>query len=90
MVKTTVEIRNRTGLHARPCAEFVALAKTFSSDVGIQKTGAPSAVNAKSMVLVMTQGFNMGTTVEITASGADERQAAEALAALIASGFGEL
>ncbi len=42
------------------------------------------------MVLVMTQGFNKGTLVELSAEGEDEAQAVDALVALIESGFGEL
>lgn len=90
MYAKTTEILNATGLHARPCAEFVAKAKTFASNVTIRKTDAPNAVNAKSMVLVMTQGFNKGTLVELSAEGEDEAQAVDALTALIESGFGEL
>ena len=90
MYAKTTEIRNTTGLHARPCAEFVAKAKTFASNITIRKADAPSAVNAKSMVLVMTQGFNKGTVVELGAEGADEVQAVDTLVALIESGFGEL
>ena len=90
MFMKSVVIKNRTGLHARPCSEFVAKAKSFSSDITIKRAEKETGVNAKSMVLVMTQGFTMGTTVEISATGEDERQAVDALVNLIDAGFGEL
>ncbi len=90
MVSKITTILNPSGLHARPASEFVALAKQHASKITIRSTaGAEDAVNAKSVVLLLTLGLGPGTQVEIAASGPDEEQAVEGLIALIDSGFGE-
>lgn len=89
MIKKTVTIINQSGLHARPASEFVSAAAGFKSDVTIRNVAEAGAVNAKSIVMVLALGLNKGVTVEIAASGSDEKEAAKALAALIEGGFGE-
>ena len=78
---------NPTGLHARPATEFVTEAKKYKSKITIQN--AQEAVNAKSVVLLLSLGLGKGTPVKLAAEGEDEKEAGEALAALIDSGFGE-
>ena len=82
---------NPTGLHARPATEFVTEAKKYKSKITIQNTQEPEeeAVNAKSVVLLLSLGLGRGTPVKLAAEGEDEKEAVEALAALIHSGFGE-
>ena len=82
---------NPTGLHARPATEFVTEAKKYKSKITIQNTQEPEeeAVNAKSVVLLLSLGLGRGTPVTLAAEGEDEKEAVEALAALIDSGFGE-
>lgn len=50
---------------------------------------AESPVNAKSVVRLLAEGIGQGTKAELAAEGPDEAEAIEALAALVASGFGE-
>lgn len=88
MVKRQVEIINKTGLHARPASDFVLLAKKYESKITICKEGGEQ-VNAKSMVRLLAECIGQGTKVEITAEGADEQAAVDALVALVESGFGE-
>ena len=45
--------------------------------------------NAKSIVMLIAQGLGKGVTAEISAEGEDEKEAVEALAALIKTKFGE-
>jgi phosphocarrier protein len=91
MVSSQVTIINPTGLHARPASEFVAKAKQFQSRIMIQNVADASAapVNAKSIVLLLTLGLTQGSVAQITAEGADEKEALEALTQLVASGLGE-
>ena len=91
MYSRSVEIINRTGLHARPASDFVQKAKQFQSKIKIVNKGMAGAapVNAKSIVSVLTQCLAKGTTAEISAEGPDEEQAVEALVELIQGGFGE-
>lgn len=91
MITKMVVVLNATGLHARPASEFVALAKTFEAKITIRKaeTDRP-AVNAKSVLRVLSEGCDCGTRLEIAADGIDEAEAVERLTALITSGFGEI
>ncbi len=88
MVTKQVEFINKTGLHARPASDFVMLAKKYESKITICKEGG-EPVNAKSVVRLLAEGIGQGTKAELAAEGADETEAIEALAALVASGFGE-
>lgn len=87
--KSTV-IKNKTGLHARPASEFIALASKFQSRIIIKKLSAGQDANAKSIVMLLSLGLNQGEQVEIVARGDDEVEAVDQLIALIDSGFGEV
>ena len=87
MIRTTVTISNRLGLHARASAKLTKLAGTFGSEIFMSRNGR--RVNAKSIMGVMMLAAGMGTEVEIETEGEDERQAMDALLALIADKFGE-
>lgn len=91
MYTKQVVIENETGLHARPASEFTMLAKTYKSKIFIRNLDEEGGdkVNAKSIVMLITQGLAKGTTAEISAEGEDEQAAVEALAALIQTKFGE-
>lgn len=88
MVTKQVEFINKTGLHARPASDFVMLAKKYESKITICKEGG-EPVNAKSVVRLLAEGIGQGTKAELAAEGLDEAEAIEALAVLVASGFGE-
>ena len=90
MYSKEVTIHNPSGLHARPASEFVAAAAKFKSRVTLRKTeeGARE-VNAKSIVMILSQALVTGTTVCITANGEDEIDAVDGLVALIEGGFDE-
>jgi phosphocarrier protein HPr len=87
MIRTTVTISNRLGLHARASAKITKLAGTFGSDIFMSRTGR--RVNAKSIMGVMMLAAGLGAEVEIETEGADERQAMDALVALVNDKFGE-
>lgn len=76
-------IINPLGLHARPAALFCTKAKRFISDVTISKDG--KAVNAKSVMMVMTIGVECGDQVQITANGPDAKEAEEKLVELLST-----
>ena len=85
--KVSVEVPNQLGMHARPSAEFVKLATTFSSSINVMRNEL--SVNAKSIMGVLMLAAEQGSTLVITAQGADAERAGEALAALVRSGFDE-
>ena len=81
MTSRTITIINPSGLHARPASEFVAEAKKFGSSITIRDLSDENgeAVNAKSIVMLLTLGIGPGTKVEITAEGPDEAEAVGSL-----------
>jgi phosphocarrier protein len=87
MIKTTVTISNKLGLHARASAKLTKLAGSFHSDVHLSRNSR--RVNAKSIMGVMMLAAGMGAEVEVETSGVDEQQAMDALLALINDKFGE-
>ena len=90
MYSKAIVIQNATGLHARPASEFVGCAGKFKSKVTIKRAGAEGdGVNAKSVIMLLSQGLSKGTEVVISASGEDETEAVDTLVALIESRFGE-
>ena len=87
MIEREATIVNQEGLHARPAARVVRLASQFRSDIEIAKDGF--GVNGKSIMGVMMLAAECGSSIMIRADGPDAEQAVEAIAQLVASGFGE-
>jgi len=83
MIQKTVEILNKTGLHARPAAKFVEKASKFKSKITIEKDGKKA--DAKSILSVLALGVGQGSKIKITAEGEDEQKAVEQLVKLLNS-----
>ncbi len=84
MYEKEIVIVNETGLHARPATEFVQLAGTFASTITLRHAENERAFNAKSILMVLSMGLDKGAAVTLSAQGPDEREAVEALSALVA------
>ena len=87
MIKQSITISNRLGLHARASAKLTKLAGGFQSDVFMTRN--ERRVNAKSIMGVMMLAAGIGSAVEIEVSGPDEQEAMAALIELINDKFGE-
>jgi phosphocarrier protein len=87
VIRTTITISNRLGLHARASAKLTKLAGSFACEVHMTRNGR--RINAKSIMGVMMLAAGQGSEVEIETDGADEQQAMAALRALIEDRFGE-
>ena len=87
MIKKSITISNKLGLHARASAKLTKLAGGFQSDVFLTRNDR--RVNAKSIMGVMMLAAGMGSLVEFEINGADEQAAIDALTALINDKFGE-
>ena len=87
MIKTSISISNRLGLHARASAKLTKLAGGFRSDVFMSRNDR--RVNAKSIMGVMMLAAGLGSVVELEVSGEDEQAATDAIIALINDKFGE-
>ena len=83
-------VRNPSGLHARPASLFAEAAGRFTSGITVQNLdrGSP-AVDAKSVLFVLTAGVQAGHRIRLTADGDDEAAALETMRALVEGGLGE-
>lgn len=72
MVSQKVEIKNKTGLHARPASEFVKLASDQACEVFVEKDGRQ--VTAKSILGVLSLAIAKGSTVTVSADGQGEEE----------------
>jgi phosphocarrier protein HPr len=80
-----VTISNRRGLHARAAAKFVALAERFDASVDVIRDG--QVVSSRSIMGLMMLGAGPGTALELRAQGWGAKEALDALAGLVESGF---
>lgn len=83
-----VTILNPAGLHARPAALIVELAKGFQSDVTILKNG--KSANAKSIMSVLALGAVTGDVVTVSATGSDSDRAIEEVTKIMVASEEEL
>ncbi len=86
MVKEVI-IKNKFGLHGRPASLLVETARKFQADIQLGKDG--TAVDAKSILEVLSIACGKGTPIAIRARGVDEAEAVRSLADLIDNRFGE-
>jgi len=87
MIRSTITISNKLGLHARASAKLTKLAGSYQCEVHMSRNGR--RINAKSIMGVMMLAAGMGAEVEIETEGVDEQAAMDALRALIDDKFGE-
>ena len=87
MIKTSLTISNKLGLHARASAKLTKLAGSFQCDVFLTRNDR--RVNAKSIMGVMMLAAGIGSAVEVETSGSDEQAAMSAITALVNDKFGE-
>ena len=86
-VERPLRILNENGVHARPAAELVKVASRFRSEITLSRDGL--TVNGKSIMGVMMLAAECGSTIVARATGDDAIEALDAIAALVASKFGE-
>lgn len=82
-----LEIVNSRGLHARASAKFVSLAEKFNADIRVSREG--QTVPGTSIMGLMMLAAAPGCCIRIETGGPEAEAALEALAALVADGFGE-
>ncbi|ACF10584.1 Phosphotransferase system, phosphocarrier protein HPr [Chlorobaculum parvum NCIB 8327] len=87
MIVQEVTITNSAGLHTRPAAAVVKLASKFKSEFFIEMEG--SAINAKSIIGVMSLAAPKGSRLVLRLEGEDEAEAARQLIEFFEQGFGE-
>lgn len=80
-------IINRRGLHARASAKFVQTVERFDADVTVTRCG--ETVGGRSIMGLLTLAAAQGTTITVTAQGADATACLQAIDDLLANRFGE-
>lgn len=76
-------IKDEVGIHARPAGMLAKEAKSFKSEILVEKGG--KSVNATKLMMLMGLGVKCGDTVTVTVSGEDEDAAAAAMEAFFAA-----
>ena len=87
MISQRVTVVNQLGMHARAAARFVHLATRFEAQIKVARD--TREMDGKSIMGLLLLAAARGTSLTITADGADETEAIAALSALVESGFGE-
>jgi len=87
MTSRTVVVVNQLGMHARAAAKFVRSATRYQARVRVARDARE--MDGKSIMGILLLAAARGTSITISAEGADEDEAVQALVALVASGFGE-
>lgn len=81
MIKKSLQIKNKLGLHARAAALFVQTTNKFSSEIFVEKDN--QRVNGKSIMGIMALGVSKDSEITIIADGPDEEDAINTLIKLI-------
>ena len=87
MYSKEATVNNQVGLHARPATFFIQKANEFKCSIWVEKD--ERRVNAKSLLGVLSLGVVKGTTINLIADGADEKEAVDGLIELISGNFEE-
>lgn len=87
MIRRNLSIINEKGLHARASARFVELVEHHDASAVVAKDGL--TVSGDSIMGLLMLAASRGSSIEVTTSGAQADQLADALEALVANRFGE-
>ena len=87
MIEKILTVKNRAGIHARPASLIAQLANKFQSEISLEKDSI--AVNAKSIMGVITMAAGYNTTITLKVEGSDEQDAATAIEKLFEGKFEE-
>ena len=82
-----LNIVNQRGLHARASAKFVKCVEQFDATVRVSKDGA--CVCGSSIMGLMMLAAAPGCCIDVSAFGPEEKEALDALEALVNDKFGE-
>ena len=88
MESVKVKVKNPTGIHAKPASMIVEEASQFS-DTQVNIKNGSTVINAKSILGILGLEAVSDTELEIQTEGPSEKEAAEKVAELFKSNFGE-
>lgn len=87
MIVKTVNLKNETGMHARPASELAKTAMKYDSEIKLKLEG--KEINAKSVLSIMSAGIKQNTEIKIVCEGTDEKEAMEDIEKQFENNFGE-
>ena len=82
-----IPITNKRGLHARASAKFVQMVERFKADITVTRNN--ETVGGNSIMGLMMLSAGPGSSVIVSASGPEAREAIDALTTLVTTKFGE-
>ncbi len=89
MIRQSIMVTNRLGLHARAAAKLVQLASRFSSEIHLSREDANQRIDSKSILGILMLAASQGTRLVVSIEGSDEAEAGEAIRQLFDGKFGE-
>jgi phosphocarrier protein len=78
-------VMNEQGLHARPAARLAQAAQRFEAEITV--VAGDQAVDAKSILDILTLAAGNGSNLELRAKGPDAGEALDALAEMFKNRF---
>lgn len=88
-ITRVMKIVNEKGLHARASAKFVGVVEKFKDRAAIKVTRGDETVSGDSIMGLMMLGAGIGTSITVSATGPEAKQAIDALDQLVSGKFGE-
>jgi phosphocarrier protein len=86
-ITRVLKIVNEKGLHARASAKFVQTVEKFDATVKVERSG--ESAGGDSIMGLMMLAAGIGTSITVTATGAQAQEVVAALDTLVSSKFGE-
>ena len=87
MTTRQLRIVNEKGLHARASAKFVECVEGYDAQAEVTKDGM--TVSGDSIMGLLMLGASRGTSIDVSTSGTQASELADALELLVANRFGE-
>lgn len=81
LIKKSLLVKNKQGLHARPAALFVQIANKFDSRITVRRED--EEVNGKSIMGILMLGAEKGSEIIIEVDGEDAESALAELEKII-------
>jgi phosphocarrier protein len=90
-ITCVMKICNEKGLHARASAKFVGVVEKFkdSAAITVKRADGEETVSGDSIMGLMMLGAGIGSSITVSATGAQANEAIAALDALVSGKFGE-
>lgn len=87
MTTRRLKIENIKGLHARASAKLAAVVEEFDATASVAKDGMDT--NGDSIMGLLMLAASIGTFIDVTTSGPQAEELADAIEALVVDKFGE-